>query len=782
MADLGELSAQLQQTSPPLDQATIQNLTNRERDLQQQLGAALSGQGGRWGEVMASLSTASRARDERVHDQTMATINSADVQIYELLGTGANGDVRKGRWLGTDVAVKLVRNTIGDFRIANKEARRLARISHVNIIHILGTFQRVGEFGDISLGVILEYAEHGSLESLLPPYAQATPERLMAAFGDRTALPGYTTTSLRIFLELAAALAFLHSAPNCMAHRDLKPQNLLIVRGGVVRVCDFDMARSEVSLGRSHTSLQRGTLGFMAKELLDPPPGYDVSDFSNLKSTDMFSFGRTLSAVLTGVIPQSGVPSATALPESTPDTLVRLIADCEQQDYRARPTIDAALRVLSALPPPPPAAAAAAPLAASPLTVPSFECCMRALCEEDTCTDCIRCPNDHAVCRECLPGYVDMKASEAQNLVMARGARIFCPLQGHGGCDSDTFFSDRDLMLNLDDEGWAIYRRSVEQCAEWTRERDLEATRIRMEQLSLAQQRGSDDATTALLAGVKRCPSCNMGIDHYRGHDCHHIQGCPNCGTHYCYVCLGPYTRGRDGFWHGACRCPTFCREGFDCGCPPCPDCRIGGPHCGHCGQTATCEAALREDAPRREAEAARAREAEAARARAREAEAARARAREAEAARARAREAEAARARAGEAGDESRYGPRAWAALNAARSRPDDIAKERPTANQKDSYGVTPLHLACRSNGNLELAATLLLAGADINARTSGNDTPLHYASWYGHLDTVRLLLEWGGVEVNARDSRGDTPLGYAIRRGHSEIAALLRAKGATE
>ena len=125
--------------------------------------------------------------------------------------------------------------------------------------------------------------------------------------------------------------------------------------------------------------------------------------------------------------------------------------------------------------------------------------------------------------------------------------------------------------------------------------------------------------------------------------------------------------------------------------------------------------------------------------------------------------------------------GPKAWAALNAARSRPDTIAEVRPSINQKDSFGNTPLHRACR-DGNLQLAATLLLAGADINARNSNNDTPLHLASFNGYLDTVRLLLEWGGVEVNARDSRGDTPLGYAIRRGHSEIAALLRAKGATE
>ncbi len=90
------------------------------------------------------------------------------------------------------------------------------------------------------------------------------------------------------------------------------------------------------------------------------------------------------------------------------------------------------------------------------------------------------------------------------------------------------------------------------------------------------------------------CPNCNLGVHHYRGHDSHHIQGCPKCGHHYCYVCQKPYERDSDGFWHGTCSCPIFCRDGFDCGCPPCPDCHIGGPHCGHCGQMVTCEFALR--------------------------------------------------------------------------------------------------------------------------------------------------------------------------------------------
>jgi len=95
-------------------------------------------------------------------------------------------------------------------------------------------------------------------------------------------------------------------------------------------------------------------------------------------------------------------------------------------------------------------------------------------------------------------------------------------------------------------------------------------------------------ATRAFLAQAKQCPCCGEGIVHYRGHGCHHIKpcgGCPRCGHHFCYVCLGDYR---------TCGCPfqgsTFCgtRGGVDCGCPPCPVCRPGQP-CNQCCGDHTC-------------------------------------------------------------------------------------------------------------------------------------------------------------------------------------------------
>ena len=96
----------------------------------------------------------------------------------------------------------------------------------------------------------------------------------------------------------------------------------------------------------------------------------------------------------------------------------------------------------------------------------------------------------------------------------------------------------------------------------------IEADRARQ---SEAAQRAEAEAALPEHA-FKRCPGrradgapCGEGIQHPRGHACRHIKpgsGCPTCGTHFCYSCMGPYNRGCPN------RCPTFCTDACDC-----PDC-----------------------------------------------------------------------------------------------------------------------------------------------------------------------------------------------------------------
>ena len=90
---------------------------------------------------------------------------------------------------------------------------------------------------------------------------------------------------------------------------------------------------------------------------------------------------------------------------------------------------------------------------------------------------------------------------------------------------------------------------------------------------------------------------------------------------------------------------------------------------------------------------------------------------------------------------------------------------------------GQTLLHLV--SNGsNVELAAMLLGAGANITARDEEYcSTPLGWAARANARPMVEFLLARGAPPRVPDDPPWATPLAWAERRGHGEVAALLRA-----
>ena len=85
-----------------------------------------------------------------------------------------------------------------------------------------------------------------------------------------------------------------------------------------------------------------------------------------------------------------------------------------------------------------------------------------------------------------------------------------------------------------------------------------------------------------------------------------------------------------------------------------------------------------------------------------------------------------------------------------------------------------TPLHEAA-IYGRATIAATLIAAGADVNAKNDHGWTPLQVAA----RSVVSVLLA-AGADVNARDNVGLTPLHRAAQAGFATIAATLIAAGA--
>ncbi len=101
---------------------------------------------------------------------------------------------------------------------------------------------------------------------------------------------------------------------------------------------------------------------------------------------------------------------------------------------------------------------------------------------------------------------------------------------------------------------------------------------------------------------------------------------------------------------------------------------------------------------------------------------------------------------------------------------------------NVRDDAGATPIFYAARS-GQVETAEYLVANGADVHATDFLLATPLHYLFerrvGQRHLETMRLLIA-AGVQVDAKQWWGERVLMYAISRRNMEALELLLSAGA--
>ncbi|KAL0993786.1 hypothetical protein UPYG_G00113920 [Umbra pygmaea] len=187
---------------------------------------------------------------------------------------GSFGRVYKGRkkYSGQVVALKFipkVGRSEKELRSLKREIDIMKGLQHPNIVLLLDSFETEKE-----VVVVTEYAE-GELFQILE---------------DDGHLP--ETQVREIACQLVSALYYLHS--HRILHRDMKPQNILLGKGGVVKLCDFGFARA-MSVSTLVLTSIKGTPLYMSPELVQEKP-YD-------HTSDLWSLGCILYELHTGAPP-----------------------------------------------------------------------------------------------------------------------------------------------------------------------------------------------------------------------------------------------------------------------------------------------------------------------------------------------------------------------------------------------------------------------------------------------------------------------------------------------
>ncbi|KAL0380153.1 UNVERIFIED_CONTAM: putative serine/threonine-protein kinase SIS8 [Sesamum angustifolium] len=288
------------------------------------------------GERISDRSTGNESSksDVTIDDVADCEIPWEDITLGERIGLGSYGEVYRGDWHGTEVAVKkfldqdITGESLEEFK---SEVRIMKRVRHPNVVLFMGAITRPP-----NLSIVTEFLPRGSLYRLIHRPNNQLDER----------------RRLRMALDAARGMNYLHNCTPVIVHRDLKSPNLLVDKNWVVKVCDFGLSRMKHSTFLSSRSTA-GTAEWMAPEVLRNEP-------SNEKC-DVYSFGVILWELCTLRQPWGGMNPMQVvgavgfqhrrldIPEDMDPVVADIIRKCWQTDPNLRPSFAEIMAALKPL-------------------------------------------------------------------------------------------------------------------------------------------------------------------------------------------------------------------------------------------------------------------------------------------------------------------------------------------------------------------------------------------------------------------------------------------------
>ena len=201
-------------------------------------------------------------------------------EIVKSIGEGGMANV----YLATDnilsrkVAVKVLRGDLSSdekfIRRFQREALSVSNLSHPNIVEVYDVGEEDGQYY-----IVMEYIEGKTLKQLINKRGALT-------------LPEV----IDIMSQLTDGLSHAHEA--YIIHRDIKPQNIMILDNGTVKITDFGIAVAVNATQLTQTNSVMGTVHYL-------PPEQANGKSATVKS-DIYSLGILMYELLTGSVPFKG--------------------------------------------------------------------------------------------------------------------------------------------------------------------------------------------------------------------------------------------------------------------------------------------------------------------------------------------------------------------------------------------------------------------------------------------------------------------------------------------
>lgn len=199
-------------------------------------------------------------------------------EIHELIGTGGMAMVYRAYDTLDDrtVAIKILKDEFSAndefIRRFKNESKAIAVLNHPNIVKVYDV-----SFGDVIQYIVMEYIDGITLKEYMELQNNDISWKEAVLF----------TTQILQALE--------HAHSKGIVHRDIKPQNIMLLQDGTIKVTDFGIARFSSVETRTMTDKAIGSVHYIAPEQAKG----ELTD----GKTDIYSVGVMLYEMLAGRLP-----------------------------------------------------------------------------------------------------------------------------------------------------------------------------------------------------------------------------------------------------------------------------------------------------------------------------------------------------------------------------------------------------------------------------------------------------------------------------------------------